>query len=777
MRSLSFFLFIFILVFTPLAFASVETWSIAIVECLIFLTALSWFFTSHRQDEPILRIPGILPLSLLLLWMFLQLIPLPPDLVKLLAPAIHQTYAPILDLNGNNRWIPLTVNQKSSLLEWIRLSSYAVFYILTVQLLSRSEAFTKTVKIIAWLAIGIAFLTIIQRLTSPRVIYWFRPAPFNFHSGAAGPWVYQNHYAGFMELVFPLVLALFFHYRPTLDYHQNLRSRIASLFSSPGSNLHFFLGFGAILILVSVFIVLSRGGIIAINIGLIFFLLLLAGKRAKFGSVLPLVLFSSILLAVTWFGWDPILSKFHMTFTETGGISDNRLIVWLDCVPMIRDFLFTGTGFGTFIHIYPQYSTIPSSFIFDHAHNDYIELLTDGGIIGFLLAAWFVVTILVHGFQRLRSRREPYSILIIIAGLTAIFSLLLHSASDFNMHNGANGLYFFFLCGILISAGNTRLQYHTRSTLLAPVSARWRWAFLGAVPLLFLTLTVQGGILRADNLYQQMSRIYLNPQLSEQIQQRLLTTINKAISLDPLEGRYPYYKGNLLFTFKQRDPAFANYLQAANKDPLEGVYLQRLGMFLTSTNMDKAAHLMAIGYARSLNKEKLIFTWTEWLQRMNRNAEAIAALHQGLSQFPNLAPRFFAQLAISPFSKEDIEAILPKKVALWIQYGQFKEDRGQIEEAEYYRRHALDFIDREKSVNPEYFLQLYSFYQRQKRIDEAVAVLHQGIELLPDYAPFHLYLGDYYKQKNIPYRAKEEYEQARILEPDNESILERLKAL
>ncbi|MDO9043644.1 MAG: O-antigen ligase family protein [Desulfocapsaceae bacterium] len=774
MNALSFFLFIATLVFAPLAFGSVETWSITIVECLIFLTALTCFFHSHRQGKSILQIPGILPLSLLLLWMFLQLIPLPPDLVKLIAPAIHQTYAPLLDLNGNSYWIPLTVNQKDSLLEWIRFTSYGVFYILTVQLLGRSEMLTKTVKIIAWLSIGIAFLAIIQKFTSPHEIYWFRPTPSN--SGTVGPWVYHNHYAGFMELVFPLTLALFFYYRPTFIYQQNFRSRAASIFSAPGSNLHFFLGFGGILILASVFIALSRGGIIAISLGLFFFLLLLSSKRAKSGSVLPLVLIGCLLLAVTWLGWDPILAKFNRTLTETGGINDARLHIWQDCAPMIRDFFFTGTGFGTFIHVYPQYSTIPSTSIFDHAHNDYIELLTDGGIIGFLLAAWFVLTIVIHGFQKLRCRRNHYSILVIIAGLTAIFSLLLHSVTDFNMHNGANGLYFFFLCGLLISAGNTRLQYRTRPTLLSPVSSRWKWTYFAALPLLLLTVTFQGGILIAGNLYQKLSHIYLNPQLSEQTLQKLLTTINKVTSLDPLEASYPYYKGNLLFTLKQPELAFTNYLLAANKDPLEGVYLQRLGMFLTATNIGKAAQLMATGYARSLNKEKLIFTWAEWLERMNRKDEAIIALHQGFSQFPHLAPKFFSLLLISPFSREEIEAIFPKKVDIWIQFGKFKEDLGQMEEAEYYRRHALDFIDMEDTIKPWYFLQLYSFYQKQKQTDKAIDVLRKGIEQLPDHAPFHLYLGDYYKQQNIPYRAKEEYEQARILEPANESILKRLKA-
>ncbi len=775
MRTLPFSLFLATLIFAPLAFGSVETWSLGIVEILVFLTALAYFFHLRKTSEPLLRIPGILPLSLLLLWMFLQMIPLPPDLVKLIAPAIHQTYAPLLDLNGNNHWIPLTVNQKATLLEWIRITSYGVFYILTVQLLGRSEALIKTVKIIAWLAIGIAFLAIIQKFTSPHEIYWFRPTPEN--SGATGPWVYKNHYAGFMELVFPLTLALFFYYRPPVTYQQNLRTRIASIFTAPSSNLHFFMGFGVVLILASVFLALSRGGIIAINLGLFFFLLLLTSKRAKPGSVLPLVLIGSLFLAVTWLGWDPILAKFDKTFTETGGITDGRLLIWQDCAPMIHEFLFTGSGFGTFLHVYPQYSTLPFTDIVDHAHNDYIELLTDGGIIGFLLAAWFVVTILIHGFHKLRSRRDHYSILVIIAGLTAIFSLLLHSFTDFNMHNGANGLYFFFLCGLLVSAGNTRLQYRTRPTLLSPVSPRWRWTFLAALPLLLLTVTFQGGILMAANYYQQLSRVYLNPQLSKQTLQKLLTTINKAITLDPLEGSYPYYKGNLFFTLKQPDAAFANYLLAANKDPREGAYLQRLGMFLTTTNIDKAAQLMAAGYARGLNKEKLILTWAEWLQRMNRKEEAITALHQGFSQFPQLAPRFFPQMLIFPFSREEIEAIFPEKVNIWIQYGKFKEELGQMDEAEYYRRRALDFIDKEESAKPGYFLQLYWFYQRQKQTDKAIAVLRHGIELLPDYGPFHLYLGDYYKQQNIPYRAKEEYEQARILDPTNESILKRLETL
>ncbi|MBU0943580.1 MAG: O-antigen ligase family protein [Proteobacteria bacterium] len=773
MRSLSLPLFLTTLFFAPLAFGSVETWSIALVEILVFLTAISYFFRGKQEGQALLQVPGILPLLLLILWMFLQLVPLPPPLVKVIAPGIYQAYAPLLDLQAGSQWIPLTVNLKATLLEGLRISAYGVFYILTVQLLSTSEALTKTVKIIAWLAIGIAFLAIIQKFTSPREIYWFRTTPVG--SGTVGPWVYHNHYAGFMELVFPLVLALFFHYRPPFTYQQPLRARIAAIFTAPDSNIHFFLGFGIVLILASVFIALSRGGIISINLGLLFFLLLLARKNPASGKMLPLLLLGCALMAVTWLGWDPILSEFNNTFTETGGIKEGRLMIWQDCAPLIRDFLFTGSGFGTFLQVYPKYSSLPTTAIIDHAHNDYIELITNGGLIGFLLAAWFVITILGHGLRRLSTRREHYSILLIIGGITAIVSLLLHSVTDFNMHNGANGLYFFFLCGILVSAGNTRLRYRTQPTLLNSASPTWKLACLAVIPLLFITVTTQGGIVQAKALYNQISEVYITPQLSQQNFQKLLLTINKAIYFDPLEAFYSYYKGTLLSSQQQNKAVFSNYLQASRKAPLEGEYLQGLGIILTATDSAKASFLMAEGYARSQNKEELIFTWAEWLLHQNRKQEALTVLQHAMKRFPSLAQKLPPLLISSQFSRDELQHILPKRVSAWIQFGDFSEKLGRMKDAEYYRRHSLDFLKNEKIVKPEYFNQLYRFYHKQKRTDEAVATLRVAIEWLPNHAPFHIYLGNFYKQQGILYRAKEEYEQALILEPDNEKIRKHLQ--
>ncbi|RUM41563.1 MAG: lipid A core--O-antigen ligase, partial [Desulfocapsa sp.] len=605
-------------------------------------------------------------------------------------------------------------------------------------------------------------------------IYWFRAAPEG--SAPGGPWVYRNHYAGFMELVFPFLLALFFYYRPRFDEELSFRARTAAFFSAPGSNLYFALGFGVILVLSSVFINLSRGGTIAINLGLFLFLALLSRKKKHSGKLLFLLTIGGVFLAVSWMGWDPVLARFNATITETGGIEDGRLMIWRDSAPIIRDFLFSGSGFETFINVFPSYSTIPTNLLVDHAHNDYIELLTDGGLIGFGLVAWFVLAVLKNGIKMLGRRRDDYSILLIVAGVTAIASILFHSITDFNMHNGANGLYFYLICGLLVSAGNTRLHYRTRPTLLRVGMTKSRYVCLASLPLLLLTVIVQGGILQGEKELQKAEKVYVTPQLSAKLFAQQHATIDRAIHSDPREGYYSYYKGSLYSSQQVPDTEKIKneYIRAALKNPFEGAYLQRLALSLPDKTSKKATRLMEEGYKRSHNKEKLVFTWVEWLLQQNRNEEAAIALQQGIGQFPGLASQLPPILLGNNFSRDEITAILPQKVSTWIQLGAFAEKMKKLEDAEYFRLHALDFLEQEDKVRAWYFNQIYSFYKKQKREDEAADILRMGIKWLPDQVGFHIRLGDYYKKKDIPYRAMEEYQQALLLQPGNTNVQRRI---
>jgi tetratricopeptide (TPR) repeat protein len=129
------------------------------------------------------------------------------------------------------------------------------------------------------------------------------------------------------------------------------------------------------------------------------------------------------------------------------------------------------------------------------------------------------------------------------------------------------------------------------------------------------------------------------------------------------------------------------------------------------------------------------------------------------------------------FTREETAAVLPASVDAWLKYGAFLEKMGSREDIEYFHSHALDFLEGESKIQAGWFVQLYTFYKKQKDDAKALEVLRRGAEKLPDYAPFHIWLGDYYAKEGIIYRAKEEYQQALLLEPKNESARKRIEKI
>jgi len=266
----------FVLIFAPLAFGTVEHWSLMTVQVFTGIALVLCLAGLKREEGVLYRVPGLLPLFLLLGFMILQLVPLPPGLVKVVSPASWQAYEPVYVLAGADYWIPVSVNQKATLQELLRICSYGLFYVLTVQLLRTGTRINRTLKFLAGLGAAVAFVAILQQFSSNGLIYWFRPAPGG-HPG--GPWININQYAAFIEALCPIVLALFLYYRPAGADDSSWRERIVSFFSSPQSNTHLFLGFAFVLMVFSVFVTLCRGGIITILASMVLFGLISSFKR------------------------------------------------------------------------------------------------------------------------------------------------------------------------------------------------------------------------------------------------------------------------------------------------------------------------------------------------------------------------------------------------------------------------------------------------------------------------------------------------------------------
>jgi tetratricopeptide (TPR) repeat protein len=776
MKKIPYVLFICTLIFAPLAFGTVEQWSMLTVEVLVSLAITVYCIQHIRTSGKFHHVPGVIPLLLFIGWMIFQIVPLPVILVKIFSPATYQVYKPISDMLEGNRWMPLTVYQKGSVQECLRIVSYILFYILTIQLLSGAERLKQTVKICSWLAVGVAVLAILQKFSSPTRIYWFRLAPPD--STPIGPWINHSQYCGYIEMISPVVLALSLYYRPVIDTTESLRTRIVTFLTMTGGNLHIFLGIGIMVLASSVFISMSRGGIIAFTFSLLFFFIILRKRQPRYSNLFFAGIAACLIFSIAyWVGWGTIFERFGYTFTA-GGVKFDRLPIWQNSLQIFKDFWFAGSGFGTFINIFPDYKTITDSYVYDHAHNDYIELLTDGGIVGFVLVAWFVATVSRDGWRMIGRRRDRYSILISIGALSGILAMLIHSISDFNMHNGADGLYFFFLCGLLVSAGNTRLQYQTESTLLPKMSSPSNTLILVAVFLFFsAVIVVQGGSVVASWKYRGVKDIYLSRQLADTYLQQISTTIKQAARLDPFEGMYSFLLGDVERFLGHSDKALEYYVQAGKKEPLEGAFLQRIGLMLPKDHQQFAEVLMEKGASRTLKKDDLMLSRAEWLLGVGQRGKAIEVLRNGLIQNTNLATVVIPLLQSASFTREETAAVLPASVDAWMQYGSFLEKMGNLEEAGYFLSHAFDFLEGESNIRTSWFAHLYLFYTKQKEDEKALQVLRLGIAKIPDYAPFHIWLGDYYAKEGILYRAKEEYQQALLLEPKNESVRKKIEKI
>lgn len=772
-------LFLFLLIFSPLAFGTVEPWSLTVMETISFLTLLLYVVQISRNKEVLYKVPGLIPLLLFLGYMLFQLIPIPPQVLAVLSPHTFTLYKDTIGRTGDPAWLPLSINVRDTLMEFFRYGAYGSFYFLTVQLLSRKELLKRTVITIAVFATILSIFAIVQLFTSKDTIYWLRQAGHN--SIILGPYVNHNHYAGLMEMIMPLVLSLVFYYQPHVKYKKSLRQKVTDFFNQRQTNIHILLGFSAILIATSIFLSLSRGGIIGMCVSMLFLttaLLIKAHKKA--GGLLLLFLSVLIVLAVSWFGWDSVLDRFTRIRIVQGEINVDRLQYWKDIPQICRDFFLTGSGFGTFGAVYPSYRTFPGRLTVSHAHNDYLELFTDGGIIGFVLAAWFLGAVLYKTFIVYRQRRDSYSIHLFLGAIAGIIALLIHSFSDFNLHIGANGLFFFFLAGLAVSAANTRLHGHT-STFLAKKHSPFipLGGVCGIILALALCLLFNLGILAARfNFASVEDRLREAPNITKEELIRIGAVAAKASQFDPLAAQYQFAQGYAALLLKDPTTAQSFFKEAVKKEPANGQYLQKLG-FVTAKfgEEDLAAEFFKAGVTYDQNNPSRYTTYASWLFARGQWEQGIDLMKKAILLDPGRLPDYITQMLLDGLADEQIQQAIPAKAGPTIAFAQYLWQIDREEMAENVYRAALEYATNEKVARPWHFYKIYEFYMRQACFDQALAVMQRAIDTLPDDPGLRITAAKLYEKLGITYRAIEEYKSALVLAPGNKQAREHLERL
>ena len=236
-----------------------------------------------------------------------------------------------------------------------------------------------------------------------------------------GTYFNRNHLAGFLELSLGAALGL--------SVEGFLKRHFPAVFAW---GVCFFVLAGGL------FLTGSRMGLFSfIGAILVFFPFLIksAGKNSR-----PVLIFFILLMAAAFLAGLPVLSERLAAFN---GINwdGGRVLVWRSAGRMFHDYRWTGTGLGAFPWVFPAYQPAKLMMGWPHAHQDYLELFSALGVLGFsLLMSAFLYFVRFFILKIKNSAVFPGPL--VWGGLISIFSFLIHGFADFNFAIPANAFAF-----------------------------------------------------------------------------------------------------------------------------------------------------------------------------------------------------------------------------------------------------------------------------------------------------------------------------------------------
>ena len=430
-------------VFTALAHGAVEPWSLAIFELLIVFLTLLWGIQAIISRQFTLRVPRVVfPLGLLLVWGLIQSIVLTDQ------TAPRHSFS--MDVEATR--------QATTVLSILLLA-----LLLAAHLLVRREQLARLPMFFAGYGLALALFGLIQHFAWDGRFFWWRQTT-DLVTAPFGPFVAHNHFAGYLELLLPLPIAF------VILQVGRVEARL-------------FYGFAAVLMAGAAITSLSRGGFISLFAQLLFLAVAAPfiarrhryprAQRRHFPRLAtPMLAVFVIVVAigasVYWIGLEPVINrvaqgKIVTTDAQEESFFVSRGWIWRDTITMIRGHLITGVGLGAFETSFPIYSQGDGSLQVAQAHNDYLQLVAETGLVGVVLLLWFLGLVWSQIWRGLQVS-DPLLAALALGSGGSIVGMMVHSIFDFNLQLPSHALLLILLTAVL-----ARVQMSEASPSVVPV--------------------------------------------------------------------------------------------------------------------------------------------------------------------------------------------------------------------------------------------------------------------------------------------------------------------
>jgi tetratricopeptide (TPR) repeat protein len=384
--------------------------------------------------------------------------------------------------------------------------------------------------------------------------YFGAPAPRGF--------INSDHFSAYLGMIIPLSLG--FLLVPSLS--SDTRPSAKPPRKETTYDLRLLLFFFALIMSAALFFTMSRGGMFSFIAALLFIALLVCTRRSikkKGWIILAIAVF--IIFVIAWLGATPVVERILSVKAEIASrYFGGRLPIWQRTLSIIRDYPIFGTGLGTFNYIFPKYQ--PLAIINKHytyAHSDFLELLSEIGIIGFSLVVACGLWTVVYLFRRFRQRHDPWVVGMSLCVFGSLVAIFLHSFIDFNLHIPANAVLLTVILALFVSI----LQVDNHS----PEVAHGRVRIIG-----------YSVVVLAASLLIVYTIAVVRPALADHYANKIGTVpagdcpLFRAINLDPSNAEYLYKLGRLYGKSKVYELQLAEYQAAVRLNPTNSKYHQTL---------------------------------------------------------------------------------------------------------------------------------------------------------------------------------------------------------
>lgn len=454
--------FLILMFWLPLPLGSNRPWAWAIMEIGIFSLFLIWSWGFLRGRFRLTEVfqkakPILILLVLWLVYVAFQCIPLPYGMVEFLSPEAAYLQAFSTSTEGH---LPITatlsVAPNATTVSLLKSVSYVLLFVLTLLLVKRHQR-------LRWLGYAIVLSGVFQAvygslMTLSGLEYGFFQEKAYYTGLATGTFINRNHLAGYLELCLAVGIGLLIAQlsdSTNTTWRQRLRSVLSWLLSDK-MRLRLFL----VIMVIALVLTRSRMGntaffasiMIAGVIGLLF------SRHATRSTVILLIslIVIDIFIVGAWFGVDKVAERLKNTTTD----SELRDEVDIYTLPYWQDYLWTGSGLGSFNTVFPRYRGQDIEGYFDHAHNDYLEFGAETGIIGILLIGSSLLLCLGIALLAQYKRRDSLCRGIAFSAVMAIIAILIHSSVDFNLQIPANAATFMVILAMAWIAYYLPAQKH-----------------------------------------------------------------------------------------------------------------------------------------------------------------------------------------------------------------------------------------------------------------------------------------------------------------------------